>query len=198
MNSTAARLKSSSIWQMAVVRPFPRGKDKWKTRFISLLSYIFGFLVLIPLMSASLIDDYMTSAIPLERMHITSGTLTAISECPRACVPTLFVRAKNSSSPIEFPIAKRDAQKLKSYIGTQIVVWSQTGFRWPNFKDTNFFVERAYEIEIQKTGQFLYQYQSRRGQVARHDQNDHWLDIFLLMVGVWLPFRVLWRHRHAK
>ncbi|QLQ03520.1 MAG: hypothetical protein HZY77_12820 [Thiobacillus sp.] len=150
MNSTVARLKSSSIWQMAMVRPFPRGKDKWKTRFVSLLSYIFGFFVLIPLMSASLINDYMTSAIPLEQMHITSGILTAISECPRACVPTLSVRAKNSSSPIEFPIAKRDAQKLKSYIGTQLAVWSQTGFRIPTFRNANFFVENVYEIKIQK------------------------------------------------
>lgn len=183
---------------MAVVRPFPRGRDKWKTRLVSLLSYIFGFFVFIPLMGASLINDYMTSAIPLEKMHITVGTLTAISECPRACVPTLSVRAENFSSHVEFPIAKRDAQKLKSYIGTQLVVWSQTGFRWPDFENTNVFIERVYEIKIQKAGEFLYQYQSRRGQVARHDENDHWLRIILLLVGVWLPFRVLWKHRSTK
>lgn len=82
------RLKATNFWQAVFVRPFPSGKDRWKARFASLLSYVVGIFLLIPLMGASLVNDYMTSATPLEQMHKVTGVLVSVTICHRC--PQLF------------------------------------------------------------------------------------------------------------
>ncbi len=189
------RLKASNFWQAAFVRPYPPGKDKWKTRFATLLSYVVGIFLLIPLMSASLIDDYMTAPIPLGAMHKTTGVLVNITDCYRC--PQLFEVKLDSGDHLEFGASMDSLIKLKPYIGSEVTVWYQQGFHIATIKEPHFFIDQVYEIKIKKNGEMLNQYQIRRGEWIARDNKDHWWFLAFLLLGLWLPFRIVWKHRKA-
>jgi hypothetical protein len=188
-----AGLRATNLWQAAFVRAFPQGKDKWKTRFVSLLSYVFGIFLLIPLMSASLVDDYMTSPTPLEQMRKLTGVLVGVTSCHRC--PQLFEVLQQSGESVEFGTAKNNLLKLKPYIGTEVTVWSQIGFHVPSSRETKIFTNETYEIKIHKSGEMLNQYQAKRSEWIARDSKDHWWFLGFLLLGIWLPFRVVWKHR---
>lgn len=190
------RMTETNLWQAAFVRPFPTGKENWKTRFISLLSYVIGIFLLIPLMSASLIDDYLTSPIPLEQMQKVNGVLSDIVNCHRC--PQLFTMRKQSGEFIEFGTSMKNLLELKPYIGREITVWWQRGFHIPNSSEIGFFNKKAYEIQISKSGEVLNQYQDKRNEWVTRDAKDHWWFLGGLFLGVWLPFRILWKYRKPK
>jgi hypothetical protein len=189
-----ARLKATNFWQAAFIRPFPSEESRWKTRLASTLSYAFGPLLIL-LMSASLIDGYMTSVIPLESMHKTTGVLQSVTSCIKC--PSLFeVRQQNGTSTI-FSSYPGELNKLRLYTGTDVTVWSQVGFQLPTLGDGHFFFNKVYEIKIQKNSEFLNKYDKNRDKWLMQENSQRWWDFVFLLVGIWLPFRVWWKHRRV-
>jgi hypothetical protein len=121
--------------------------------------------------------------------------LESITDCHRC--PQLFVVRPHSGNPLKFGESTQSLRKLKPYIGTEITVWSQQGFHIATREESIFFTDKVYEIRIDKSGELLNHYQARRGEFIHRDNKDHWWLLGFLLLGIWLPFRVVWKHRRA-
>lgn len=182
------KISTSNFWQAAFVRPFPPGRGYAFKRFKGLLAYGFG-LAFVWGASGVVIDDVLRRPIDLDQMEIRSGTLTAVG-APTRATPSFILREPNGNE-IRYTVDIYKALELKKSLNTVATVWSQKGFH-----PLAGIVERPYEIRLDNSGKYLFEYQKYRDQLIRFDERDHLWALGILFLGLFFVTRPWWRHRN--
>ncbi|MDP2833348.1 MAG: hypothetical protein Q8Q28_08670 [Pseudomonadota bacterium] len=182
-------LKATEGWQIMIVRAFPVGeKYAWK-RFVNLVSLTF-WPVLIFLGVDFWVSDVAQPVLDLSQMTQRSGVLIEVHHRGRSLGNSGFtIRQADGKAVLYTDTLSFTYDKLRSQIGKPITVWSQPGFTlsWGG----------AYEspMQIQAGTWLIEDYAQIRPNREAYARYSHKVNLTLLGLGLFLPFRVWWKHR---
>lgn len=180
-------LKATQGWQIMIVRAFPPGeKYAWK-RSGNLLSYVFG-----PLFFCLGVDFWIDDRpiLGLAQMTQRTGVLIEVHHRGRGLGTSGFtIRQADGTKVLYKDTLSFTYDKLRSQIGKPITVWSQPGFS-PGWGGT-------YEgpMQIQAGTWLIEDYAKIRPNREAYARYSHKVNLTLIGLGLFLPFRVWWKHR---
>ncbi|MDP1903946.1 MAG: hypothetical protein Q8M09_06850 [Pseudomonadota bacterium] len=182
-------LKATEGWQIMIVRAFPEGEDRWRTRVASGLSLFFGpFLIFMGV--EFWLKDAAQPMLDLPQMTKLTGVLVEVHHRGRGLGNSGFtIRQADGREVLYTDTLSFTYDKLRSQIGKPITVWSQPGFAmlWGG----------SYEspMQIQAGSWLIEDYAQIRPNLEKYDTYRHKIYYTFLGLGLFLPLRVWWKHR---
>src|SRR5512139_1685691 len=198
----AAKLKSTNLWQAAFVRPF-EGRANWKAALAALLSYAFGF-VLVVTSGPWLVDDALSWPVPLEEMQQTTGVIVAAGKestggggrgggAPGSIGYLMVSTSKGNET---FYATAKVNVLLGHRVGQVVTVWWQPGFKFQTWKVGG--IKRVSEIYVRDANWYVLKYSDSRPTLIDFDSKDHRWYWSMLALGLFLLVRPAWKHRKKK
>jgi hypothetical protein len=195
----AAKLKSTSLWQAAFVRPF-EDRANWKAGMAALLSYTFGF-VLVVTSGPLLIDDALSWPVPLEEMQQTTGVIVSAGKESTggggrgggAPGSIGYVVVSTSKGKETFYATTKVKVLLNHRVGQAVTVWWQPSFRFQTWKVG--IIKQASEIYVKDANWYALKYSELRSTLIEFDSKDLRWYWSMLAFGLFLLVRPAWKHR---